>query len=125
LWAGLFGAAVRFHYVIPDEESLYTAAGVQVAYRSYLTTTEERAKESFAKVVAEGWKGIETETRVTVGLPADAILASAKEFAAELIVLGTHVKPRVDIFRIGSIALRILRHAPCPVLAVRMSPASP
>ncbi|HYW46762.1 MAG TPA: universal stress protein [Bryobacteraceae bacterium] len=54
---------------------------------------------------------------------ADAILSLAETRAISLIVMGTHGRRGFDRLMMGSVTERVLRHASCPVLAVR--PAAP
>lgn len=51
--------------------------------------------------------------------PRDLILATAARIDADLIIMGTHGRRGVSRLVLGSVAEDILRHAPCPVLAVR------
>ena len=50
---------------------------------------------------------------------ADAIVRYAKEREIDLIVTGTHGRGAVTHFLMGSVAERVVRSAPCPVLTVR------
>jgi nucleotide-binding universal stress UspA family protein len=50
---------------------------------------------------------------------ADAIVAYATAQAIDLIVVGTHGRGVVKRLIMGSVAERVVRTAPCPVLAVR------
>lgn len=50
---------------------------------------------------------------------ADAIVRYAKGNAIDLIVSGTHGRGAVQHFLLGSVAERLVRVAPCPVLTVR------
>lgn len=50
---------------------------------------------------------------------ADAIVRYAKDNAIDLIVTGTHGRGMVKHFLMGSVAERVVRSAPCPVLTVR------
>jgi nucleotide-binding universal stress UspA family protein len=56
------------------------------------------------------------ETGVNI---ADAIVRYAKANAVDLIVTGTHGRGAMKHFLMGSVAERIVRMAPCPVLTVR------
>jgi nucleotide-binding universal stress UspA family protein len=51
--------------------------------------------------------------------PADAIVRYAKSAAIDLIVMGTHGHTGAAHMLIGSVAERVVRTAPCPVLVVR------
>jgi nucleotide-binding universal stress UspA family protein len=50
---------------------------------------------------------------------AEAILAYAEDKAVDLIVIGSHGRTGLARFLIGSVAERVIRGAPCPVLTVR------
>jgi nucleotide-binding universal stress UspA family protein len=51
--------------------------------------------------------------------PGDAIIRCAKELAVELIVMGKHRLGFVEHLVAGSVAEKVIRHAPCPVLVVQ------
>jgi nucleotide-binding universal stress UspA family protein len=51
--------------------------------------------------------------------PAEEIVAYAKAENIDFIVVGTHGRAGVPHFLIGSVAERVVRTAPCPVLTVR------
>ncbi len=54
---------------------------------------------------------------------ADAIIAFACQEAANLIVMSTHGRSGLSRWVHGSVASKVLQHAPCPVLLVRASEA--
>jgi nucleotide-binding universal stress UspA family protein len=51
--------------------------------------------------------------------PADTIVEYATKAPIDLIIVGTHGRRAFDRFLIGSVAERVVRTAPCPVLTVR------
>jgi len=53
--------------------------------------------------------------------PAEAILDKAKNGPADLIVVGTHGRSAVARAVLGSVSLRLVREAPCPVRVARLS----
>jgi nucleotide-binding universal stress UspA family protein len=53
---------------------------------------------------------------------AEGITHYAKDHAIDLIVLATHGRTGLAHFWLGSIAEKVIRTAPCPVLAIRPSP---
>ena len=55
----------------------------------------------------------------TSAATAAAIVDYAKESGVDLIVMGTHGRGAVAHFFMGSVAERVVRTAPCPVLTVR------
>ena len=62
--------------------------------------------------------GVQPERVVQEGRAADAILSLAQARAVSLIVMGTHGRSGFDHLMFGSVTERVLRHAPCPVLAI-------
>ena len=63
------------------------------------------------------------EEIVRVGDPGREIVRAAENWRADLIVLGTHGRNALGRLLMGSTAEWVFRHAPCPVLIVRQSPA--
>ncbi len=51
--------------------------------------------------------------------PAAAIIEQAEQRGADLIVLGTHGRTGLTHVLVGSVAERVVRHSPVPVLTVR------
>jgi universal stress protein A len=58
---------------------------------------------------------------VVAGMAASAIIEAARKLGADLIVIGTHGRTGFSRFMIGSVAERVVRTAPCPVVTVRSS----
>ena len=58
---------------------------------------------------------------VDVGRPATKIVEGARNWRADLIVIGSHGRGGVERILLGSVAESVLRHAPCPVLVIRGS----
>ena len=56
---------------------------------------------------------------VTSSQPASAIVDYARQAGVDLIVMGTHGRGAVAHLLMGSVAERVVRTAPCPVLTVR------
>lgn len=59
------------------------------------------------------------QTLVVDGDPAEAILQTAAERQADLIVMSTHGYSGVTRWLMGSVTERVLASAPCPVLVIR------
>lgn len=64
-------------------------------------------------------RDLNVSTTVVRGRPRREIVECAKEWDADLIVVGSHGHGAVTRFFMGSVAQAILRHAPCPVEVVR------
>jgi|TARA_Y100000031_G_scaffold104009_1_gene114406 nucleotide-binding universal stress UspA family protein len=84
---------------------------------------EERANEQLKKLLSETErKELGVRLMTSVGHPTEQILQYAKDQAVDLIVMGTLGRGTVaHTWRVslGSVAERVVRQAPCPVLTVR------
>ena len=63
--------------------------------------------------------GLEGEIAVVHGVPFQEILETAKTQQVDLIVMGTHGRTGLAHVFLGSVAEKVVRLAPCPVLVVR------
>jgi len=66
--------------------------------------------------------GHEVVTEIEAGFPKKAIPEYAREWGADLIMVGSHRSNAVARFLLGSVAQAVLRAAPCSVEIVRPSP---
>ncbi|HSR53346.1 MAG TPA: universal stress protein [Acidobacteriota bacterium] len=81
-------------------------------YEEFLDKNLEKA----AKPISSD---VEFETAVVRNVsPAAGILEYADEEAADLVVMGTHGRSALGHFFLGSVAEKVVRHAPCAVLTV-------
>jgi nucleotide-binding universal stress UspA family protein len=92
----------------------------------------EHARDAQVKIaealVAEAAKSLDSQhLRVTKaiewGNPKAKIVDTAAEWAADLIVLGSHGRTGLDRFLMGSVADVVMRHAHCSVELVRIPPS--
>jgi universal stress protein A len=58
------------------------------------------------------------------GDAANAIDRTAREQHCDLIVMGTHGRTGLDHLLMGSVAERVVRHVACPILIVKVPPAT-
>ena len=81
----------------------------------------EAAKERLNELKQE--KGFDVAGRVRIivrqGHPYTEIDQIAKDIQSDLIVVSTHGRSGLRHLLLGSVAERVIRHAPCPVLVVR------
>jgi nucleotide-binding universal stress UspA family protein len=61
---------------------------------------------------------------VLKGYPAAEIVDAAQELPESLITITTHGRSGAKRWLLGSVTERVIRHAGCPVLIVRASPAA-
>ena len=64
-------------------------------------------------------KGVEVETHVSEGQPAEVIIDVANQEHADLIVVGSRGLTGIKRFLLGSVSTKVSEHAPCSVMIVR------
>ncbi len=103
-------------YFVPAE--LDTLA--QRAPEPILQVVSAQASEDLEKVLIDLQNdGISAEFYAHHGSPDRIIVDVASEKHADLIVMGTHGRTGLAHVLLGSVAERVLRTAPCPVITVR------
>jgi nucleotide-binding universal stress UspA family protein len=84
------------------------------------TELQEGSRERLVATVEEVRRtGLAVEGCLRVGRPHTEIAAAAWELKADLVVVTTHGFTGLKHVLLGSVAERVVRHAPCPVLVVR------
>jgi nucleotide-binding universal stress UspA family protein len=82
---------------------------LQEDFRQRLENLAGRARERCPQVYHE----------MLFGKPFTEIIAAAREWHADVIVMGTHGRTGIEHLLIGSVAEKVVRKSPCPVLTVR------
>jgi nucleotide-binding universal stress UspA family protein len=86
----------------------------------YYRETEEASREALANLLDPSWGSpASVETSVRWGSPVDMIVDHAAHHPTDLIVIATHGRTGLSHVLLGSVAERIVREAPCPVLTIR------
>ncbi len=84
-----------------------------------LADAEQSAKEQSDQWISREAHNLEVVQSVRRGVPFLEILRYAKDNNIGLIVMATHGRTGLEHALIGSVAERVVRKAPCPVLTVR------
>lgn len=92
-------------------------------YGDRLTPQVQRLLDELSKRPLK--EKLSVETHLISGAPFREIIKLAKREGADLIVMGTHGRSGVDRLIIGSVAEKVVRLSPCPVLTVHSAPAVP
>jgi nucleotide-binding universal stress UspA family protein len=101
-------------------EGPFAADRIREVYASGRAWVQEQLQRWEATARGEG---LAAKTLLRTGVPHGEIVAAASEEGADLVVIGTHGRGGVDRLLLGSVADRVIRLAPCPVLAVRQADA--
>ena len=86
----------------------------------YYQEAEAQSHEALGKTLQPGWgQPAAVETAVRWGDPVDGIVGYAFDHKVDLVVVATHGRTGLSHVLLGSVAERIVREAPCPVLTIR------
>ena len=75
-----------------------------------------RLEQTVGKLAASG---LTVQHKVLNGVPFIEIIRYARDAETDLIVMGTHGRTGLGHLLIGSVAERVVRKSPCPVLTVK------
>jgi universal stress protein A len=119
-----FGASIDLLYVwsapaLVAPESVITGVGINE--QPLLEWIRHSATEQLTKFEADARKsGIAVRNSTCeAGDPATTIVERAASGKYDLLVLGTHGRTGISHVIMGSVAEKVVRRAPCPVLTVR------
>ena len=98
------------------DEGPFSADRVRSVYEAARKWAEASLEEWATK--AKG-SGLRVRVALREGMPYREIVALATDERADLVVMRTHGRGGLDRALLGSVADRVVRLAPCPVLTVR------
>jgi universal stress protein A len=86
----------------------------------YYTETETQSLDALSKAIDPTWgHAPHLEVAVRWGDAVEGIVGYARDVSIDLIVIATHGRTGLKHVLLGSVAERIVREAPCPVLSIR------
>jgi nucleotide-binding universal stress UspA family protein len=104
-------------YHLPVSITLPDAAVVpQSFWDSVRDAAARKLEKSYQTVTAEG---VQCDSHLTAQTPSSAIVETARQVRAGLIVMGTRGLSGLKHVLLGSVAERTVRTAPCPVMTVK------
>lgn len=93
---------------------------------SYIEDIEEEVgKEIQTCVTKVTQAGVQADSVVVHGVPFQCILDTVEDQKIDLIVMGTHGRTGLKHVLLGSVAEKVIRLSPCPVLVTRPAPDNP
>jgi universal stress protein A len=90
---------------------------------SIIVARQDEVKAALEKIARDQLGGIRHQVHIRTGDTARGIVEVARALGADLIVMPTHGRRGLPHFFLGSVAERVVREAPCPVLTARPSAA--
>jgi len=122
-FAATFQAALHVLTVVEENAMMYawtSPEGAPVSLANLRVEMEKNAREQINHILTdEERRKYKAQLVTLVGSPFVEIVRYAKSQEIDLIVMGTHGRGPIAHMLIGSVAEKVVRKAPCPVLTVR------
>jgi len=109
-------AELAFVHVIGEPSEIGADGGV--SEEEAIRTAKEDGKDLIASIRQRARKLAALEF-MPIGRPSIEIVKAAKEWPANLIVIGSHGRGGIQRVVLGSVAESVMRLAPCPVMVVK------
>ena len=116
-----FGAKLVVVHVIEEISSaLYFDMLQTPPLAQLMVDIEKQANKALQELMpADVRERLKVEYLIRKGAPFLEIIRCAREIQADMIVCGTHGRSGIKHALFGSVAEKVVRKAPCPVLSVR------
>ena len=109
-------ADLAFVYVIGEPSEIGADGGLSAD--EVIRMAKQEGKDLIAAIRQRDPKLSSVEF-LPVGRAASEIVKAAREWPANLIVIGSHGRRGIKRAVLGSVAEAVMRHAPCPVMVVK------
>lgn len=111
-------ATVHVVYVV--ETGFFSALPMDNTWEMMYSLLEKEGKEALAKAREYAQKsGVEIVTHLKQGHAGNEIIRTAQEAGADLIIVGSHGKSKVDKLLIGSVSSFVVSNSPITTMVVR------
>jgi nucleotide-binding universal stress UspA family protein len=118
-----FSAEMLLVHVVPPLHFMPPSDAPPTLTPLYLEEMETAGKKGLRKFADEKIPGeVMVHLELSLGNPADEIIRIAREEQVDLIVMATHGATGFQRVLFGSVAEKVVRLSPCPVLTIRAHP---
>jgi len=115
-----FEAELHVMHVLSDVTMIAEPGSALSLPQNYLLDMKQEAERALDRLFPDAaQKGRKVVRAFRTGSPYVEIVTYASENDIDLIILGTHGRGAIAHMLLGSIAEKVVRKAPCPVLTVR------
>jgi nucleotide-binding universal stress UspA family protein len=120
-FAEKFGAELHILHVVQDMAVFIPEAVLVTPMMTPpIDQFKAAAQAALEKVIKDlNLSGLKVQTEIAQGVPFAEIIRTARDKDVDLIVMGTHGRTGLVHMLLGSVAEKVVRKAPCPVLTVR------
>lgn len=115
-----YHAELHVLYVLQDIALVMPEPGMMMSMPALnLDEVQESAERALASIIDPQWPQEKVVRATRRGAPYVEIVRYAADKQIDLIVMGTHGRSGLPHVLLGSVAEKVVRKAPCPVLTVR------
>lgn len=119
LMAEKFGSKITVIYVAAVSHYYSSLEMPSAGLANFETEVVSTAESQMQTFVAEEFEGMDVKTEVFVGNPSNDIVEYAEKNGNDLIIMG-HSRAGLERVLLGSVAHRIVKLSPVPVMIVRV-----
>ncbi len=102
-------------YAVPLELEALALYGAKRVFDELAGESEKQCRKVVARLKNAG---LSAKSVGSHGRPEDVIVELARKNSVDVIVMGTHGRTGLPHVLLGSVAERVIRNAPCPVITV-------
>ena len=105
---------------VADTRNRFESPSSGLSAKAWDEAEHERAEAAVEDAVDALPDDLAVETHVAEGVPKTAILDAIEDTGVDLVIMGTHGRTGIDHYLIGSVAEKVVRKSPVPVMTVRL-----
>lgn len=106
---------------VADTRNRFESPTSGLSTEAWADAERGRAEDAVEDTVALLADDVPIETAVVEGVPKTAILEHVDAEAIDMVVMSTHGRTGLDHYLIGSVAEKVVRRSPVPVVTVRFT----
>jgi nucleotide-binding universal stress UspA family protein len=115
-----FDATVHVLSVV-DTRNRFESPASGLSAEAWKEAEGDRAEHAVETTVAALSPALAIQTEIVEGVPKTAILDYIESEGMDMVVMGTHGRTGLDHYLIGSVAEKVVRRSPVPVVTVRLT----
>jgi len=119
-----FGAELLVIYVVPDLGRYSNFHIRNDRITDMVQSIVDGARQNMDECLSRHFAEVQAQGLVATGYAPEEILKAAKEHSCDLIIMGTHGRKGIDRIIFGSVAEKVVKTSPVPVLTIRPYGAS-
>jgi nucleotide-binding universal stress UspA family protein len=106
---------------VVDTRNRFESPTGGLSVEAWTDAEHDRAESAIETTVELVGDEVPVETAIVEGVPKTAILDYVEDEGMDMVVMGTHGRTGLDHYLIGSVAEKVVRRSPVPVVTVRLS----